>query len=650
MSHTLPTALITVHSPGDDGYELDLSLLDGGGWTHRARSTLPHPLPEELTAGGDHTTTARRLGELLWCDTIRAELHEIQSMNSPLGVRLLLDVRDPHLARLPWEAMQSFTGPGLLFTNKENPCARIRAPERAATARQSDHWPILRVLVVVGVDPALSTWVQAGRELEGVSQALARYTGFVDREVLVQPGRPLLTETYERLCPHIFHYIGDTHRTDSQHALAFGAPGTHANSWSWSPQMIVSDLASWRPRLVFLNACNTDARRNSDGAWHVADAFAELEVPAILAMRGPIDGAAAATFGSWVYTGLAQGLAIDAAVSQARNVLVEDGSWSDDQASVPRLTLDAELPEYVLPNRFAVDAGQRRQIRASYKPLHTFVDHIDARRKLWKALGEGRPGESGSRVVAVLGDDMTGKSSLVKWCLGTLALRGRNVGYVEMPRLGVTTSLELLGAIAEALTANATHGNENTVVFDAEYLEVIERELLTTRLEDPDGASPRYRRRLEPGPEDGTKRAFEIFHSAVAAAAADDDDAIVVLDRLDGIQPGAWRAVREHLFDRVLKGGPMRLVVVSDEDTFERHFTEAQRARIERIPLEEQPAADYPKLAAEYLEACGVSATHYQQFIDTTTGDVEADLTWTTETFLGLDIFMRHRYAEEHDW
>jgi CHAT domain-containing protein len=77
-------------------------------------------------------------------------------------------------------------------------------------------------------------------------------------------------------------------------------------------------------RLVVLNACNTAASSNVRRLVGLAPRLVRAGIPAVVAMRYPILDDAAVTFSREFYRALASGLAVDAAVGDARKGLFLD--------------------------------------------------------------------------------------------------------------------------------------------------------------------------------------------------------------------------------------------------------------------------------------------------------------------------------------
>jgi DNA-directed RNA polymerase subunit RPC12/RpoP len=106
-------------------------------------------------------------------------------------------------------------------------------------------------------------------------------------------------------------------------------------------EAITNLFDTWAPRLVVLDACGSDWSWLSEMLPGVAHQLV-ARVPAVIAMRYPIDNEAASTFAINLYQGIAEGQPLDQAVQAARNALAE--GKVDRAYGTPVLYLEHSLP------------------------------------------------------------------------------------------------------------------------------------------------------------------------------------------------------------------------------------------------------------------------------------------------------------------
>ncbi|MFF3710208.1 CHAT domain-containing protein [Streptomyces phaeochromogenes] len=237
-------------------------------------------------------------------------------------LRMVLRVRPPELAALPWEFLYD-DGQGS-YVCPTTPL--VRHPQVAAPQRPLRVAPPLRVLCMAArpddLEPlALSTERQrlhsalAGLEQEGLIE-LGWTAGETWRDL-----RTALRRTGEGQW-HVFHFIGhggfDATAQEGTLALADEEGGTY-HLGAENLTMVLEGMPSLR--LVVLNACETGRSSALDPFSSVAGALMRRGVPAALAMQFPISDRAAVEFSRTFYEGLAHRLPVDAAVTEARQAI-----------------------------------------------------------------------------------------------------------------------------------------------------------------------------------------------------------------------------------------------------------------------------------------------------------------------------------------
>lgn len=255
-----------------------------------------------------------------------------------LRLRIHLDLSRPEsawLAALPWEILHHDDCGGFLGQRPETPVVRYLDLRR-------DRRPFPRArpwrLLVVTPEPFGTPRLDVERERED----LERLWDADGRVQLVFPER----STYEAIRDelrrgpiHGVHFMG--HGTYDERA---DAGGLILESETGGPYPVLGEglvglfhCASGQgltPALCVLNGCQTGRHGGAGGEKAFAGAAAALMkagVGAVVAMQAPIPDRTAIDFSRTLYRALQDGYPIDAAVSEARQVLAQgigDPAWS----------------------------------------------------------------------------------------------------------------------------------------------------------------------------------------------------------------------------------------------------------------------------------------------------------------------------------
>ncbi|MFI1972129.1 CHAT domain-containing WD40 repeat protein [Streptomyces cinnamoneus] len=237
-------------------------------------------------------------------------------------LRLVLRVRSPELAALPWELLHDSQLGGYLCLH--HPI--VRHVEVLEPVSPLCVEPPLRILGMEALPGSLGT-LDAQAEREYLTAALKPLIdeGMVQLDWVPGHTKQHLFDALLRGGCHIFHFVGhgkfderrrqgmlvlsdDQGREDLLHAEALGS---------------LISIASPSPRLVVLNSCET-------GTSHAEDLFsstaAELEhtVPAVVAMQFAVTDKAAILFSRAFYHALAANRPVDEAVRTGRIALRAD--------------------------------------------------------------------------------------------------------------------------------------------------------------------------------------------------------------------------------------------------------------------------------------------------------------------------------------
>ncbi len=263
----------------------------------------------------------QRLFEALIADEVRAlyVASRQHARENDCVLRLVLRVRPPELALLPWEFLfdpgrQDYLGLTMPLVRYLQVLAP-RQPLRVAAP--------LRILGMVA-RPGDQHALDAGEEQQRLRAALAG----LQREGLVELGW-VTGQTYRDLEDaldegpwHVFHFVGhggyDRMADEGTLALADETGRTH----SVGADDISRLLAEHHPlRLVVLNACDTGRGSASDAFSSTAAALIRREIPAVVAMQFEITDWAAIRFAQSFYEHVAKRQPVDDSVMRARREL-----------------------------------------------------------------------------------------------------------------------------------------------------------------------------------------------------------------------------------------------------------------------------------------------------------------------------------------
>ncbi|MFC7497349.1 MULTISPECIES: CHAT domain-containing protein [unclassified Nocardioides] len=239
------------------------------------------------------------------------------------GLRIAISLSGaPELTRLPWEYL--YSRPSFLSESIYTPLVR-------ALDLESARWPLkvefpLKVLGMVS-SPAGYPELNSAEERRKLEEALVDLTadGRVSLEWLETGTLAELSARVSKRDPiHVLHYIGHgAYDEATEHGiLVLESPrGRRADDVPGEKLgRMLQDEKSLR--LVVLNSCEGARASRFDPFSGVAGSLIEFKIPAVIAMQFEVTDEAAIAFSGSLYTQLAQGLPIDAAVAPARRAIV----------------------------------------------------------------------------------------------------------------------------------------------------------------------------------------------------------------------------------------------------------------------------------------------------------------------------------------
>ncbi|MBA3792013.1 MAG: CHAT domain-containing protein, partial [Rubrobacter sp.] len=295
---------------------LEISLLRSSGTRRRIASA------EEQTV----QDFGRSLFDALLAGEVRTRyevsLREARRQNR--GLRLKLRIQPPELAVLPWEFLYDAERDRYPCLSNKTPLVRyLDLPEPVEPVRVS---PPLRVLGMVTSPQGLAP-LDVEHEKRLVEEALKelRTGGLVELTWLEgQTWRHL--QRRMRLGEwHIFHFIGHGGFDPATEEGAIALAGEDGRLNLLRARSLAELLNDHYPlRLAFLNSCEGARGNDSDAFSSTAATLVRCGIPAVVAMQYEITDKAAIEFSRDFYEAVADGLPIDAAVTEARAAVSMD--------------------------------------------------------------------------------------------------------------------------------------------------------------------------------------------------------------------------------------------------------------------------------------------------------------------------------------
>ncbi|HEU0087135.1 MAG TPA: CHAT domain-containing protein [Pseudonocardiaceae bacterium] len=239
-------------------------------------------------------------------------------------LRLVLRVRPPELARLPWEFLfdpgqQDYLGLSMPL---------VRYPEVLAPRQPLQVALPLRILGMVarpGDQHALEV-DEEQRRLHTARADLER-DGLVELSWVGGQTYNALEDALDQGSWHVFHFVGHGgyNRDTEEGTLALA---DHAGRTRWVGADDVSRLLAEHHtlRLVVLNACDTGRGSALDAFSSTAGALVRRWIPAVVAMQFEISDPAAIVFAQTFYQSVAKRRPVDDSVMRARRALRLDNN------------------------------------------------------------------------------------------------------------------------------------------------------------------------------------------------------------------------------------------------------------------------------------------------------------------------------------
>lgn len=279
------------------------------------------------------------------------------------GLRITLRLSGaPELMRLPWEFL--YHRPRFIAQSTETPV--VRTLDVASARRPQKVKLPLRILGIVS-SPVGYQGLDADSERRNLEIALKPLSND-GRVELSWLERATLSELSRRISEpdeiHVIHYIGHGAYSEATEAGILVLETPEGRAHDVSGEQLGAMLQDERTlRLVVLNSCEGARTSHIDPFSGVATSLIEFDIPAVIGMQFEITDTAAIAFSDSLYTGLARGMPIDAAVAPARRAIM---AKEYAEFGTPVLFLragDARL--------FDIDADSPRATRpAPPEPVH----------------------------------------------------------------------------------------------------------------------------------------------------------------------------------------------------------------------------------------------------------------------------------------
>ena len=247
------------------------------------------------------------------------------------GLRIAIETQDaPELNNLPWEFLYEQEIDRFLSLSKSTPIVRLlNIPQQVlplATSRP------LRVLGMVS-NPRGVVELDVEREKQQLEEALARRIDRGDLQVDWLPAATLtdLRHALRRNTYHIFHFTGHGIYDDKEEEGALLLEDRKGDPRQVSASVLGALLRDHTTlRLAVLNACEGARTSINDPFGGVAPALVRTGLPAVVAMQFEVTDNAAITFAREFYGGIAAGMPVYSALTEARLAILStenDMEW-----------------------------------------------------------------------------------------------------------------------------------------------------------------------------------------------------------------------------------------------------------------------------------------------------------------------------------
>jgi hypothetical protein len=333
---------IKLRSTGGQDYEIDVRS-PSGERTAAVRFPFDHLALESrlqaleialLKSGGTRRDikfkeeeTVEDFGRALFDMMLGGEVRDLyrrsrqKALDDGKGLRIRLRVEAPELASLPWEYMYDETEGDFVCLSAESPVIRYLALDRPPAPLTIS--PPIRVLGMVA-SPNDRSALDVDREVQRIDRATAqlREQGLLTWEWLPGGGWRDLQRAMRSGPWHVFHFVGhggyDPATQEGLLAMVDEKGGTFRISATQLGRLLADHNSL---RLVVLNSCEGAKGSDTNIFSSTSSILMRRGVPAVVAMQYEITDRAAIEFSQVFYEDIANGLAVDTAVTEARKAI-----------------------------------------------------------------------------------------------------------------------------------------------------------------------------------------------------------------------------------------------------------------------------------------------------------------------------------------
>lgn len=267
----------------------------------------------------DLVSFGKSLYHSLFQGTIAQSWHTAQGIahNRTQPLRLRLHLKDPLVAKLPWEILHAGDRP--LTTNTEILFSRYHINPRVRPLPNNPIVDPLKILMVLSA-PNDQQALALDQEMKRLKDELQRHEGMglnIHLDILTFPDRQQLTQTLEQGQYHIFHYSGHSQ------ANAWGGEIYLKNQHTGlTEQLHGEDLAGLLVNNGILMALFNSCSSAGTGDTSLAESLLKRGIPSVLAMGDRIPDQVAITFSQLFYRNLKREYAIDLSLNRTRQGLI----------------------------------------------------------------------------------------------------------------------------------------------------------------------------------------------------------------------------------------------------------------------------------------------------------------------------------------
>lgn len=293
---------------------------------------LPASRPQPTLASTlDTSEGLKAVGKLLYKEFFQGIWRQIITSVPHQGlVRLILEFPEPvpqalqgmpGLADLPWESL--YVPDEQIFLGLINRYSIVRARGETSVTETPNFGPELRIMAVLA-QPTNAPPIQIDRHRDTLQRLFerAKQNGSVKYAIIENPTVETLLDNMRNFRPNVFHFFGHGTFALQQQEGAIMLVDDVGNV----RLVFAQDLRNWVKnlrtiQLAVINACESATASGGDVITGIAGALSDAGVPATVATTSQVFIETAERFTSEFYRALFSNYTVEAAVTEARNVL-----------------------------------------------------------------------------------------------------------------------------------------------------------------------------------------------------------------------------------------------------------------------------------------------------------------------------------------